>query len=99
MPAGYDSEYVDALFKTLGQRGRDAYLYHQLPVDIIYPFLFGVTYSLLLAQILNKLGKSNGPLTYLCYLPLLAALFDYSENAGIIALLNHYPQNNAFFGH
>lgn len=96
MPAGYDTEYVDTLFRTLGQQGRNAYLFHQLPVDMLYPFLFGVTYCLLLAHILNKLGKSTGHLTYLCLLPLLAALFDYSENAGIIALLSHYPKNNGF---
>ena len=30
MPTGYDSEYVHALFETLGVKGRDFYLYKQI---------------------------------------------------------------------
>ena len=95
MPAGYDDEYVNSLFSALGGKGRNTYLLNQLPVDMIYPFLFGITYCLLLAFTLNKLGKLEGYLYYLCFLPLFAGLFDYSENFGLIAMLNSYPYNPA----
>jgi hypothetical protein len=91
MPAGYNSDYVMTLFSNLGDVGRDAYLYRQLPVDMVYPLLFAVSYSLLLGYILNKLGKFENKLFYLCYIPILSGLFDYFENIGIILMLKGYP--------
>lgn len=91
MPTGYDLDYVNALFKALGTIGRDAYLYQQLPVDILYPALFGISYCLVFAYFLKKLNKFETSLFYLCLLPLIAGLADYLENIGIINLLTNYP--------
>lgn len=93
MPTGYNTEYVNALLNTLGNKGRDAYLFNQIPIDMIYPFLFGISYCLVLAYILDKLGKLKGYLFYLCLIPLFSGLFDYCENIGIITMLNSYPHN------
>ena len=92
MPLGYDSEYVDSLFSTLGQVGRDSYLYRQIPLDMVYPLLFAISFSLLLAYFLNKLNLLKTPFLYGCLLPLVAGAADYAENIGIIALLTNYPQ-------
>ena len=91
MPAGYTMEYVTTLLDALGEKGRAAYLYNQIPLDMIYPLLFGVSYCLVFAYILNKLGKLDGAWFYLALLPLLAGAFDYCENIGIISILNSYP--------
>jgi len=91
MPLGYNSEYVNALFKTLGENGRQVYLKNQLPIDMIYPFLFGVSYCLLIGYFLKKLNKINSVFFYLCFLPVIAGIADYAENFGIIAMLNSYP--------
>lgn len=93
MPTGYNAEYVNALLSALGENGRNAYLFNQLPVDMIYPFLFGVSYCLILAYILNKVGKFETRLFYFCFLPLFSGLFDYFENIGIITMLKSYPNN------
>ena len=94
MPTGYDSDYINALFITLGDNGRYVYLYNQIPIDMIYPLLFGITYCLILAYFLNKLSKLKSPLFYLCLLPLIAGLFDYMENIGVITMLINYPNNS-----
>jgi len=94
MPAGYDPEYVNTLLYTLGEKGRNAYLFIQLPFDMIYPSLFAISSCLLLAYLLNKLRKLEGALFYLCFIPLLSGVFDYCENIGIISLLNSYPNNS-----
>lgn len=94
MPTGYNAEYVNSLLNALGAKGRNAYLFNQIPVDMIYPFLFGVTYCLLLAYILNKLGKLESFLFYLCLVPLFSGFFDYFENIGIITMLNFYPNHS-----
>ena len=91
MPTGYNSEYVTTLFETLGEKGRYLYLYNQIPVDMIYPFLFGISNSLILAYFLNKLNKLGTPLFYFCLLPVIAGIFDYLENLGIITMLINYP--------
>ena len=90
MPLGYDLDYVEALFAALGSEGRDYYLYRQIPLDMLYPLLFAVGYSLLLAFFLKKINKLNR-LYLLCFLPFLAGIADYLENFGIITLLNSYP--------
>jgi hypothetical protein len=95
MPTGYSPDYVNTLLNSLGTEGRHAYLYNQLPLDAIYPFLCGTTYCLLLAFVLSKLNKLDGSLIYLCLLPVFSALFDYCENIGIVAMLTTYPNNPA----
>lgn len=91
MPMGYEFEYAGLLLEKLGIEGRNAYLYTQLPVDLIYPFLFGITYCLLLAYLLNQLNSLKAESFYLCILPLMAGIFDYLENFSIINLLISYP--------
>ena len=91
MPGGYTQDYVMALFNKLGEEGRNTYLYRQIPADMIYPLLFAIAYPLLLGYILNKLGKFESRLYYLCYIPMLSGLFDYLENIGIIFMLRSYP--------
>ncbi len=91
IPTGYDLNYVTELFNSLGENGRETYLTSQIPVDMIYPLLFGLTYCLLLGYFLKKLNKFNSPYLYLCLLPVIAGISDYFENIGIITMLNGYP--------
>ena len=92
MPAGYDSTYITSLFEALGENGRLAYLYSQLPVDMIYPFLFGISYCVMTGYFLKKINRFDSSLFYLCFLPVIAGIADYLENFGIIILLNEYPR-------
>jgi hypothetical protein len=94
MPTGYDAHYVNTLLSTLGIQGRNAYLYHQLPLDLIFPALFGISSCLVLAYFLNKLEKLDSPLLYLCFIPLFSGFFDYGENIGIISMLRDYPNSS-----
>lgn len=91
IPTGYDAQYVNTLFNTLGIQGRHTYLYHQLPLDLVYPALFGISSCLVLAYFLNKIKKLDSPLFYLCLIPLFSGFFDYGENIGIIMMLKNYP--------
>ena len=91
MPTGYSYEYVQTLFDTLGQKGRDAYLYHQIPIDMIYPGLYGLCYCLMFSYLLKKISKFQSAYIYLSLLPILAGLADYLENMGIITMLQSYP--------
>ena len=91
MPTGYDYNYVNKLFSALGVNGRETYLTSQIPVDMIYPVLFAISYGAVMAYFLKKLNKLSSPFDYLCVLPIIAGLADYIENIGIISMLNNYP--------
>lgn len=92
MPTGYNLNYVGELFSSLGEIGRSTYLTNQIPVDMIYPLLFGLTYCLVLAYFLKKLDKLHSPFTSLCFIPIMAGMADYLENFGIIIMLKSYPE-------
>lgn len=94
MPTGYSPEYITTLMNTLGETGRNIYLFNQLPLDMVYPFLFAISYCLLLGYFLKKLGKVDSKLIYLCILPLISGLFDYAENIGVITILNTFPSHS-----
>lgn len=91
MPTGYDAEYVTTFFDLLGEEGRNAYLFNQLPLDLIFPLLSGISFCLITAWLLRQIKKLETNLFYLCYLPVIAGLFDYFENFSIITLLVEYP--------
>jgi hypothetical protein len=96
LPTGYDLAYIETLFSSLGQEGRDFYLFRQLPVDFIYPGLFAISYCLIMAYFLKKINKFDSRLFYLTYIPLFAGLADYFENINIIFLLKSYPNITDF---
>ncbi len=89
-PFGYDPGYIISLFEALGENGRHVYLHYQLPVDLVYPFLFAISYCLLSAYFLKKVNKFNSVFFYQCFLPIIGGLADYLENSGIISMLNDY---------
>ncbi len=76
MPLGYDLDDVNALFTALGEKGRGIYLHNQIPVDMIYPFLFGISYSLIFAFFYIN-GKLDSVFFYVILLPLVAGTADY----------------------
>jgi hypothetical protein len=96
MPFGYSSEYVMKLLFTLGVEGRHAYLFHQIPLDLIFPFIFAYGNCLLIGYLLNKINSLNGKLIYLSLLPVFASWFDYLENIGVMTMLLKYPNVSEF---
>lgn len=91
MHAGYDAEYVGTLFDALGTHGRNAYLYNQIPADMFFPGLFGLTYCFLFVWFLKKINQHESPLFYFSLLPLVSGISDYIENIGIVTMLKQYP--------
>jgi mannose/fructose/N-acetylgalactosamine-specific phosphotransferase system component IID len=71
-PTGYDFDYVNKLFSTLGNTGREIYLNTQIPVDMIYPLLFGISYSAVMTYFLKKINKLNTPS---CLMPKFCTLY------------------------
>ncbi|NOY43114.1 MAG: hypothetical protein GXP26_14940 [Planctomycetes bacterium] len=90
-PTGYSHEHAVTLLESLGQEGRNVYLYQQLPVDFIYPGLFAVSNSLLLTWLFVKRFEANSKIFYLAMVPVLGGLFDYLENISIVRMIQSFP--------
>lgn len=95
IPTGYDYAYALSLFQALKEEGRNYYLSRQLPLDFLYPGLFAITYSLLFAYLLKKLGKEDSKWFVIAYLPIVSGIADYLENLGIINMLLTFPDISA----
>ncbi len=92
MPTGYNTDYILLLFEKLGIAGRTLYLTQQLALDMIYPLLFAISFSLMLCYIFKKALSPQSFAQKLTILPLFAGLFDYGENICTIAMLSLYPK-------
>ncbi|MGB0383737.1 MAG: hypothetical protein ACPGWR_02850 [Ardenticatenaceae bacterium] len=87
----YSAEDVYQLFSTYGDEGRRLYLLYLLLFDFVYPVLFALSNSVLLAYILERLFTEVRFFRYLYLMPFVVLLLDYAENIGILTLLLNYP--------
>lgn len=90
-PLGYSHNYVQVLFEKLGNEGRHLYLTYQIPIDMIYPILFALCYSILTVYLFDKIKSSEKLIFVFSLIPVIAGMFDYLENIGIIIMLKSYP--------
>ena len=86
---GPDSVY--AVLAALGDAGLTFYLTHIVPLDLVFPFTYGLFLALGISWSLTRLLPEGSPWLILNLAPVLAAAADYCENAGVITLLLAYP--------
>ena len=87
---GYTYEKAYNMLTALGAEGRSFYLTRILPMDFPFPFVYMLFFAGLIALLLKHL-KPKEICRYLLIIPVLTMLFDWTENIGIITLLNTYP--------
>lgn len=94
MPTGYSADYIPKLLKTLGEEGRSVYMSYQIPLDMIYPLLFAISYSILLAYLFKKGISDTNILNRFVVVPVFAAVFDYCENLAVLWQLKTFPETS-----
>ncbi len=82
---------VYAVLDALGEAGRAFDLTHIVPLDLIFPFTYGLFLALGISWALSRLLPEGSPWFLLNLAPVFAAVADYCENAGVITLLLTYP--------
>lgn len=90
-PFGYGSKEAATLLEALGVEGRAYYLSHQIALDTLYPAML----TLALVATICWFGQrmSNRKLVrFGIALSVGAALFDYVENLGIVAMICSWPE-------
>lgn len=77
--------------EAYGNTGRKLYAISAMTIDVAYPVIYSIFFSILIIFLLKKTGLQTINLTNLAFLPFCAALSDLFENAGIVGLLSSYP--------
>lgn len=94
---GYSYEYAHKFLSQLTAKGYELYLFYQLPLDLLYPFLnflTGICTFVLLSRIYLKykdkmLQEKYYLIRNVLILPLASMVFDYLENSMIFVMLSY----------
>ncbi len=89
-PLGYGPKDAAALLEALGVDGRRYYLTHQLPLDTLYPALLALTLIAAITWFGQRL-QGRALVRLGIFLSAGAALLDYAENLGIVAMILNWP--------
>ncbi len=84
-------DQVYAILDALGEAGRAFDLTRIVPLDLVFPFTYGLFLSLAISWVLLRFVPAGSPWFFLNLAPVAAAAADYCENAGVLTLLLTYP--------
>jgi hypothetical protein len=84
----FSPDLIYIFLTNIGVEGRDAFRVMHLTVDLTFPFVYSLFFYLLIRFLLDKL-KTN--MKWLPFLPLLAGVFDLTENFILNYLTRAYP--------
>ncbi|WP_460470684.1 hypothetical protein [Emticicia fontis] len=89
---GFTPDEAYNMLKAYGEEGRKYYFFAEAVIDIVYPIIYTITNVLLLSYVFKKGFPANSFIQQLNIFPILATIGDFAENAGIIAMLNAFPE-------
>ena len=89
---GFTPDEAYDKINAYGEEGRKYYLFAESVIDIIYPIIYTITNVLLLSYVFKKGFAAKSFMQQLNVFPILATIGDFAENAGIITMLNAFPE-------
>lgn len=88
---GYSIHEAYYILDAIGEEGRLAHLIATSAADMIYPPVYALFLSLIIAVMMKKLKLTDGILSFLVFFPFLIMAFDFMENSAIIIMLSSFP--------
>jgi hypothetical protein len=88
----YSPEKVFGMISAYGEEGRAVYRNFAMTWDILYPVVYSTLLALVISILLRNTSLENSAMRMLNLLPFGAMIFDWLENAGIVAMLTAHPQ-------
>jgi hypothetical protein len=89
---GYTPSQAYQLISSYGEQGRQTYAIIEATLDLVYPFISALMFSLLILYSFQR-GYPNLKWTgWLALLPFAVMVSDYLENTCVIILLLEYPR-------
>jgi hypothetical protein len=87
----YNPELIATYLQAYGPVGRKLYLFADCTLDLVYPVIYTLLFSMLLTLILQRGFSPDSPLRRMQLLPFGMMAFDYLENISVCALLLLFP--------
>ena len=91
----YTPEKAYQMVAAYGEQGRAVYRTGELTVDIIYPIVYTLFFSLFITWLFKRGFSMESKMQGLNVVPFGAWLFDLLENLGIVGMLSIYPSTPA----
>jgi hypothetical protein len=91
----YTPDKVYGMVEAYGEFGRALYRNVELTIDIIYPIVYTLFFSLLITWLFQRGFAAESKMQRLNVVPFGAWLFDLLENLGIVGMLSVYPSSPA----
>lgn len=91
----YTPDKAYGMIEAYGEYTRTFYRNFELTVDIIYPIVYTLFFSLLITWLFKKGFAESSPMQRLNTMPFGAWLFDLLENVGIVSMISVYPARPA----
>jgi hypothetical protein len=92
----YTPQTAYALIASYGEAGRAEYRRFELTIDLIYPIVYTLFFSLAATWLFQRGFSSDSAMQTYNIIPLGAWLFDLFENLGIAAMLSIHPLTPAW---
>jgi hypothetical protein len=89
---GFSPDELHQVLDELGPAGRDFYRLVELSLDVAYPLAYGLFFAGLLWFLGGRFLPAQNIWRKIALLPLLASLFDLSENVSLSLLVSRFPE-------
>jgi hypothetical protein len=96
MRSSYTPQEAYQLIRSYGEEGRHYYALIEVTLDLVYPILWALLFSLLTIYLFRRAFPPNSFWQNLPLLGPIVMLVDYLENASIITMLLSYPRRLEF---
>ncbi len=92
LQSSYSPDGAYNLISSYGEQGRLHYAVIELTLDLFYPLISALLFSLFTAYTFRRIFSPQSKLQYLALIPLAVMLVDYFENISVVTMLFIFPQ-------
>jgi hypothetical protein len=93
--SSYTPDKAFQLISSYGEQGRQYYAVIEVTLDLVYPLVTALLFSLIIFYTFKRAFPSHGWTLYLSLAPYTVLLADYLENVCIVSMLLIYPRESA----
>jgi hypothetical protein len=90
--SSYTPQKAYELISSYDSTGRQAYAIIEVTLDLAYPLIIALMFSLMILYTFKRAFPSIGWVQYVSLAPFAVMLSDYLENASVVTMLLSYPR-------
>jgi len=90
----YSPDEAYETIESYGEEGRAQYALGEMTIDVVYPVVYTLMFSVWITLALNGASLSSAKRCLVSMSPMAVFVLDMFENAGIVAMLKMYPDRH-----